>query len=217
MFASGVVGSAQRSVRGLGQSPTGANKWPRGGRVSPPAKSPVAPPVSDLTRRTHKRKKGAGPGKRTPPPKTRSTRRALRPVLAGNRVDALVVAFQVALDEGADDELEERQAFADLAGRSELTLAGLAFCIRRNRSSDRFCFENADARCFVDRRASGGWMLEVVVRAVFLAAHSLDVSLALLTGLQLGWVKRLERASGALTSALTSLDSLFARGMLNAS
>jgi hypothetical protein len=103
------------------------------------------------------------------PPKTSSD--FIRVV--GSRVDALVIAFKVELPASIRDELEERQAIADEAGVAELRLAGLAFAMKRSRRRDAIAFENDDVRCVYDARASGGWCLEVVTRAVFLATHPL--------------------------------------------
>jgi hypothetical protein len=101
------------------------------------------------------------------------------PRLLARRVDALVVAFQVECSADVADELVERQALADLAGRAELRVADLSFAMKRSRKVHVFPFENADVRAVFDEKASGGWNLEVVVRATFLAAHSLEESIAL--------------------------------------
>ncbi len=47
-----------------------------------------------------------------------------------------------------------------------------------NRRNEFYAFENADVRGALDLLASGGWVLEVVLRATFLATHSLADALA---------------------------------------
>lgn len=116
------------------------------------------------------------------PPKTSSD--FLR--LVGSRVDALVIAFKIEVSQSVRDELEERQAIADEAGAAELRLAALAFAMRPSRKRDAIAFENDDIRCVYDPRASGGWCLEVVTRAVYLATYSLEAAISLAERLAVG-------------------------------
>jgi len=97
----------------------------------------------------------------------------------GKRVDALVVAFKVALLESVADEIQERQSLADVCGAAELRLGGFRFALRRTRARSIVAFENADVRGVYDPLASGAFVLEVVVRATFLATHALSESVAL--------------------------------------
>ncbi|HXK20886.1 MAG TPA: hypothetical protein VNG33_23910, partial [Polyangiaceae bacterium] len=113
-------------------------------------------------------------GSFTPPPKTTNDTRAL-----ACRVDALVVAFKVAVEPAVNDELDERQSLADLAGAAEVKAGAARFAVKRSRSRDSFVLENADVRLVVDRRARGGWNVEVTVRAVYLATHSLADAIAM--------------------------------------
>jgi len=77
------------------------------------------------------------------------------------------------------DELAERQAIADLSRGAELKLAnGVAVALSPNRRHEFYAFENADVRGVVDLLGSGGWILEVVLLATFLATHSLADALA---------------------------------------
>jgi hypothetical protein len=114
--------------------------------------------------------------------------------LLARRVDALAVAYRVELSPAFADELGERQAFADLGGCAELTLAsGIALALGRSRRQDFFSFQNDDVRGAVDLRASGGWTLEVVLRATFLATHPLDAALAVAERVALGFGQPHER------------------------
>jgi hypothetical protein len=94
-------------------------------------------------------------------------------------VDALVLASKVDVSPAVLDELRERQSIADLAGGAELRVGGHMFAIKRNRRMGFCAFENADLRGTFDERATGGWRLEVVLRATFLATHSLATALDL--------------------------------------
>jgi hypothetical protein len=91
----------------------------------------------------------------------------------------LVLAFQVKCSPHVADELAERQALADLAGRAEFRLAGLGFALKHSRKLHVFPFESADLRAVFDEKGCGGWNLEVVVRATFLATHALNESIGL--------------------------------------
>jgi len=110
----------------------------------------------------------------TPPPNTTATTRAL-----ACRVDALVVAFKVALSSAIDCELNECQALANATGAAEMRAGATRFALKRNRSRDHFLLENSDMRVVVDRCARGGWTVEVTVHAVFLATHPLGDAIAL--------------------------------------
>lgn len=108
--------------------------------------------------------------------------------LLARRVDALAVAYRVELRPAVADELFERQALADLGGVAELTLSsGIALALGRTRRQHFFAFQNADVRGAVDLQASGGWTLEVVVRATFLATRPLADALALAERVALGF------------------------------
>jgi hypothetical protein len=118
----------------------------------------------------------------------------VQPRLLASRVDALVVAYRVELSVAFTDELRERQSFADLGGGAELRLpSGIALALGRSRRQDFFSFENSDVRGAVDLRATGGWPLEVVVRATFLATHPLAEALAIADRVALGFGESRER------------------------
>lgn len=136
------------------------------------------------------------------------------PVVLQSRVDALVLAYQVRVPSAVDDEIKERQSFSDLARVAELSLGDFRFAMKRNRSIDRFCFENHDCRCLYDCAAPNGWNLEVVPRATFLATHSLLESLALSKSVAQAmgavWASRLRRtdlAADYMHFALCRLDA----------
>ncbi len=95
------------------------------------------------------------------------------------RVDALVLAYQLEPFAVAEEMLAKRRAVAEMEGKAELRLAGLPFCLKRSRNPDAHPFENADLRAMYDRRASGSWVLEVVLRATFLAKHPLVAAIEL--------------------------------------
>jgi hypothetical protein len=97
------------------------------------------------------------------------------------RVDWLTVAHQVDVPAEVNDEFDERQAVCALARVAELKLGPFSFSLARSRSIDRFQLENHDCRVLYDRHASEGWNVEVIPRAIFLATHTLDESLALST------------------------------------
>ena len=115
-------------------------------------------------------------------------RGGVRPV--GKRVDALVVAFKVRVRGSVGDEIEERQSLADLAGSAELRVAGLRFALKRRRARSVVTFESADVRCVYDPLGSGAFVLEVVLRATFLATRPISVSMAL--------CKRIARGLGTI-------------------
>jgi hypothetical protein len=100
-------------------------------------------------------------------------------IVVSQRVDALVLAFKVDVLPAVQDELRERQSVADLAGIAELRVGGHTFAIKRNCRMDFVAFENADLRATFDERAAGGWRLELVLRATFLATHALAAAIAL--------------------------------------
>jgi hypothetical protein len=58
--------------------------------------------------------------------------------------------------------------------------------MKPSRKRDAIAFENDDVRCVYDPRASGGWCLEVVTRAVYLATHSLETAISLAERLAAG-------------------------------
>jgi hypothetical protein len=100
------------------------------------------------------------------------------PVLLQSRVDALVVGYQVQVPAALNDEIDERQSLSDIARVAELKLGEFRFSMKRNRTNERFCFENQNCRCVYDRGASNSWNLEVVTRATSLATHTLPQSFA---------------------------------------
>lgn len=91
----------------------------------------------------------------------------------GKRIDALVLAFRLEVSSAIADEVEERQGLADEAGAAELRLGEFTFALKSTRTPSLVRFENADIRGKFDRHAVGGFGLELTVRAVFLATHSL--------------------------------------------
>jgi hypothetical protein len=109
-------------------------------------------------------------GEETPPPNA-TTR------LVGHRVDALVIAFRLNPDRLAMKLLERLDAAAE--GAVELMLGRFAFSLKTHKLSGCAQFENADVRGILNLKASGGWHLEIVVRAVFLATHPLEQALQL--------------------------------------
>lgn len=201
-------GGREREARrpGFGAEPQGASRAPAGGRVSPPAKNhPVSPRrcqrstqpaiLNRSTFRKHAKDQlfelggtqdtdeaalaQADGEVNSPSPSSPRRRHGRRPRPVGRRVDSLVIAYQLSVTGAVRDEFEERQAIADLAGKSGLLLGSHSFCLAKSRSKDRYYFENADVRLCFDQRATGGWVLEVVVRALFLATHSLAASIGL--------------------------------------
>lgn len=154
------------------------------GRVSPPAKNhrgsarlrKQAKTPGNQSSVTPAPNLNAGVTAPLPPKATSSC-----PAVVGRRVDALVIAFQVALSPAARDELRERQAIADEYGLAELRLETQCFALRRSRRLNCVPFENADVRCMFDEQGPGGWNLEVVVRAAFLATHPLSTAVRLAT------------------------------------
>ena len=101
----------------------------------------------------------------------------------GKRVDALVVAFRLEISPAVEDEISERQALADETGAAELRLGEFTFELKRTRTQSVVRLENADIRGRFDPRASGGFVLELTMRAVFLATHSLAETLTMCTRL----------------------------------
>jgi hypothetical protein len=173
------------SVRDQGPRPSSGGERERDGVFSQEGKG-AASPVSLAAKsqpptRNHQTSEipasggTSGPsGSSTPPPKTTNRTRSL-----ACRVDALVVAFKVAVDPAVNDELDERQSLADLAGAAEVKAGTARFAVKRSRSRDSFVLENGDVRFVVDRRARGGWNIEVTTRAVYLATHPLPEAIAM--------------------------------------
>jgi hypothetical protein len=171
----------------------GAERSPAGGRLTAPAKNQLDParpgcgattPEGSSVSSLAGQSSGSTPGGSPPKTSTYQTR------CINRRVDALVVAYQLDVDDAVRDELGERQAIADEAGTAELRVSDFAFAIRRSRKLEAFYFENADVHCAFDERASAGWKLEIVFRAAFLATHSLAETLAL--------AKRIARGFGSI-------------------
>jgi hypothetical protein len=101
------------------------------------------------------------------------------PRLLACRVDALVVAFKLDLDPAIRDELGERQAVADESGRAALRVGAASYELKRSRRQHVIGFRNAELRGVYDPIAQGGWVLEIVVLAVYLMSHTLEEALAL--------------------------------------
>ena len=108
-------------------------------------------------------------------------------ILVGLRVDALVIAFAIENEPSFHDELIERQSFADESGTAQLVVASLSFAMTRSRRRDEVCFENADLHGKFDERAAGGWQLELVLRATYLATHDLGNAIALVRRVAAGF------------------------------
>lgn len=167
---------------GFGAEPQGGNQVRAGERVTPPAKSHVSSdsgPIHAQSRVLAARVTDGPPNaiglRENVGSRTHETR-----ALAW-RVDWLTVAYQVDIPAELDDEFDERQAVCALARVAELKVGPFTFSLARSRSIDRFHFENHDCRVLYDRHASDGWNVEVVLRATFLATHTLCESLALST------------------------------------
>jgi hypothetical protein len=99
----------------------------------------------------------------------------------GKRVDALVVAFRLGIPSAVSDEIAERQSLADETGAAALRLGEFTFALKRARSRSRVSFQNGDVRGVFDPEASGRFLLEVTVRATFLATHPLEQAVELCT------------------------------------
>jgi hypothetical protein len=115
------------------------------------------------------------------PPKATSDRQATvsSPRLVASRLDALVVAFQIEPSPDVLLRLVERHTAAGRHGRAEVTIARLPFALATSRKADIYPIENADLRGVFDAQAAGGWNLEIVLRATYLATHSIDDAIAL--------------------------------------
>lgn len=99
---------------------------------------------------------------------------ATDPWLLGCRVDALVVAYRLdstRLNRTAEDRL---RLAAQTAGPVELARGPVTVSLRSRPDGASTLFENADLRGTLNWRATGGWHIEVVARATFLATHTLD-------------------------------------------
>jgi hypothetical protein len=115
-----------------------------------------------------------------PIPPERADSASNGPRLLACRVDALVLAFKLELTSAVRDELNERQAVADEAGRAALHLGSSTFELKRSRARDLVSFRNADLRGTYDPMATGVWVLEVVAHAAYLMAHPLADAIGLL-------------------------------------
>lgn len=163
---------ASRDERSTSQS---REHEPAGGRVTPPAKS---------QRSGKRRGKGQmmgdcrGTVMLVPPTTSGANERCVVPSGPSRaiacRIDALVIAYQVAVPMALRDEFDERQAICALARDVEIRLGVFRFSMVRSRSINRFTIENHDCRVLYDRDAKGEWSVEVVLRASFLATHTLD-------------------------------------------
>jgi hypothetical protein len=168
---------------GFGAEPQGRNQVDAGERVTPPAKSHFSSglgqkPAEKLARRSNSTDR---------PPNATARRenvghsQARETRLLACRLDALTVAHHVDVAPGVDVEFDKRQVMCALARVAELTLGPFTFSLARSRSIGRFHLENHDCRVLYDRQGPEGWNVEVVLRAIFLATHTLDQSLALST------------------------------------
>lgn len=156
------------------QRQQGAQRLPAGGRVTPPANS------QGDKERGRKGSKADAAELASP----RASGGAIEvdaciPRLVACRVDALTIAYQVDVPSAVRDEFDERQAIGANARDVELRLGPFRFSLARARAKDRFVFENHDCYVLHDREATGGWNIEVVLRAVFLATHTLERCIAL--------------------------------------
>lgn len=89
------------------------------------------------------------------------------------RVDALVIAYQIRTGSAFAAELNARQTLANLVGSAPFEVAGVKLALGRSGREHASPFENADLRGMFDPAARGGWVLEIVLRAIFLATHVL--------------------------------------------
>jgi len=101
----------------------------------------------------------------------------------GKRVDALIIAFRLVVPPAVADEVDERQSLADETGGAELRLGDFSLALRRTRARSVVHFDNADIRGKFDPEAPGRFVLEITVRAIFLALHTLAQTQALCTRL----------------------------------
>ena len=118
-------------------------------------------------------------------------RKATATRLLGCRVDALVVAFRVELCKQVAELLDSRAQLAAEVAVAELTLGDFAFELKATQREGFLSFQNADVRGAYSTRATGGWRLELVVRATYLATHKLEAALDL--------VQRMAASFGTLT------------------
>lgn len=145
--------------------------------------------------------------------------------VVGQRVDALVVAFALTLSPAIRDEILQRQSIADVAGTAELVISKLSFAMKMSRQRDTFRFENADLRGSFNERAAGGWQLEVIVRAVYLATHCLTDVIVLTKRVAEGFgsikaarLRRFDLAVDAIWFPLTKddIDRILTRARIDA-
>lgn len=94
------------------------------------------------------------------------------------RIDALTIAFSVDLDPEAKATLERRGALAEEnKGKAAFSLHGLECEIQVTRKKKWWFFKNADMRATLDLQIAandGGWNIEVVLDARYLAAQAHD-------------------------------------------
>lgn len=95
------------------------------------------------------------------------------------RIDALTVAFREELPPSTSMQLEARAEIARLTGAVELSLGGFTFELKPNRRQGFHPFANADIRGVFDEQGAGGWNLEIILRATYLATHDLETVLSL--------------------------------------
>lgn len=117
----------------------------------------------------------------TEPPGPPGERPGALPSLLQCRVDALVIAFKVDVNEAT---LAEHQGKWALANDAKAGIAldlgsGLVVEMRAGSAPARWSFRTDDFRGVWDAKGSHGWRLEVVVSQVYLATHSLDEAIAL--------------------------------------
>ena len=108
------------------------------------------------------------------------------PRCINRRVDYLTIAYQVQMTDAVRDLVRQRsQAAGELGGgAAELELEGFTASLKRprTRGAEKWPIENGDMRGMIEFHASGGWNLEVTVRAPYLATHRLEQCVELAQG-----------------------------------
>jgi hypothetical protein len=97
--------------------------------------------------------------------------------LLASRVDALYLAFQIDFDRSLVWTLFDP---AEQGKRDWSSPSGLTFQIRNTRAPGVVLFDNADMRARFDADDQTGFGLEVILRATFLATHTIPDCLALM-------------------------------------
>lgn len=99
----------------------------------------------------------------------------------GKRVDAIVIAYALTPFVLVTDELFHAGEIATERGAHiiQFEAQGLAFEVGKMTALTRVSFHNADVRCLWVDNAAGGWQLEVVPYASYLATHTLAETIGL--------------------------------------